>query len=318
MDAEEPITFAVQAQPEDGPSWAGLARRAEEVGFEAIAVADHPGSTASPFVALAALAPVTSSIRLGTAVLNLGLWDPLALATEVATLQILSAGRTVLGVGAGHTPAEWTAVGRDRPSPQVRAARMAEVADAAQALLRGETVTVRTTHVHLDEAELRWPRRPVDPVPLLVGGNGRDVLRYGARAAAVVELTGAGRTLPDGHLHAPRWAPEDLDRRVALVRAERRRRPVRLGVLVQRVAVTADRADVLAAFRQDLVDLMGDDVAPSRADLAATPHVLVGTEDEIVAQLRAHRARWGLTRVTVRADAVEPLAPVIARLRADP
>jgi alkanesulfonate monooxygenase SsuD/methylene tetrahydromethanopterin reductase-like flavin-dependent oxidoreductase (luciferase family) len=86
------IGFALQADPGDGASWVRIGRRAENAGFEAICVGDHPGLTASPFVARAALAHSTSTILLGTAVLNLGTWEPLSLAAEVATLHLLSGG----------------------------------------------------------------------------------------------------------------------------------------------------------------------------------------------------------------------------------
>ena len=53
------ISFALQGHPTGREAWLALARKAEELGFEALAIADHPGSTPSPFVALAATAQVT-------------------------------------------------------------------------------------------------------------------------------------------------------------------------------------------------------------------------------------------------------------------
>jgi alkanesulfonate monooxygenase SsuD/methylene tetrahydromethanopterin reductase-like flavin-dependent oxidoreductase (luciferase family) len=66
---------------------------------------------------LAAAAAATSRIRLGTYVVNAGAREPLHLASEVATLDVVSGGRAVFGAGAGHTPAEWTMFGRPYPSP---------------------------------------------------------------------------------------------------------------------------------------------------------------------------------------------------------
>lgn len=79
--------------------------------------------TADPFVALAAAAAVTERIRLGTCVLNAGVWEPIPLATAVATVDLISQGRAVLGVGAGHTPQEWTARGVPFPGARDRVAR---------------------------------------------------------------------------------------------------------------------------------------------------------------------------------------------------
>jgi probable F420-dependent oxidoreductase len=309
------IGFSVQANLADAATWAQLGRRAEDVGFEAICVGDHPGTTASPFVALAALAHSTSTIQLGTAVLNMGTWQPLTLAAEVATLHVLSGGRAYLGVGAGHTPAEWTATGRPFPSVAKRVEHMIEVVDATRALLGGGPVTLRTEHVWLEAAQMRWPPGPSPTIPLLVGGNGTGVLRYGARVADMVELTGLGRTLSDGHLHLPAWDPAAVDRRIARLTAEQDGRNVRVGALVQRVLVTDERLDLLRSFRDELAALMGNDVAPALSLLLETPYLLVGSESEIVQQLHSSRDRWGITRYTVRDSAIDAMAPIIDRLR---
>lgn len=96
-----PFIFVLQSF---APDLADLATRAESAGFDGLAVADHPGSTWSPFVTLASVVGCTDRLQLGTAVINCGVRDPLDIAADSATLQVLSAGRAVLGVGAGHTP----------------------------------------------------------------------------------------------------------------------------------------------------------------------------------------------------------------------
>ena len=117
-------------------SWLALAVEVERRGFDGLYVGDHPGSGPAPFVALAAAAAATERIKVGTCVLNAGMWDPVALANEVATLDLVSDGRAVLGVGAGHTPDEWTSTGRPYPSPGERVERMVELIEATRALLR--------------------------------------------------------------------------------------------------------------------------------------------------------------------------------------
>jgi alkanesulfonate monooxygenase SsuD/methylene tetrahydromethanopterin reductase-like flavin-dependent oxidoreductase (luciferase family) len=84
---------SVQAQPRDAASWGALARRAETAGYDALLAADHPGVVASPFVALAAAAGVTERLGLGTYVANAGIREPLLLASDVATLDVVSGGR---------------------------------------------------------------------------------------------------------------------------------------------------------------------------------------------------------------------------------
>lgn len=308
------ISFALQGECVERQSWLDLARRAEDAGFAALSVADHPGTTVSPFVALAAAAQVTERIRLATAVVNAGAWEPLALAAEVATLDLMSDGRAVLGIGAGHTPIEWTAVGRPYPTPVERLARLAAVVRAARRLLGGETVTVEDGDVRLVEACLSWRRPGSARVPIVIGGNARPLVRLAAATADALELTGLGPTLPDGHAHEPLWSTADLDERVDLLRSSTAGRPMELGVLVQHVEVTDDRTGALDQYRSKLATAVPGDSLPSIDDLAATPHLLVGTEDELVEQLRFQRERWGIARYTVREPAFHAISTVIARL----
>jgi alkanesulfonate monooxygenase SsuD/methylene tetrahydromethanopterin reductase-like flavin-dependent oxidoreductase (luciferase family) len=231
------VEFVLQAFDSD---LSHVAARAEASGFAGIAVADHPGATWSPFIALASAAGNTDRLLLGTAVVNCGVREPLDIASDAATLQSLSGGRVVLGVGAGHTPAEWAQVGARRPSPSGRVDRFAEVVRSAAALLRGETVTLDGRYVTLRDARLQIQLPP--PPPLLVGGGNPRLVRLGCELADYVELSGIGRTLPDGHLHEPRWSTRQVDAAVDVFErgcAATARRPV-LGALVQHVELTDD------------------------------------------------------------------------------
>jgi probable F420-dependent oxidoreductase len=297
-----PITFSLQARPTDAAEWVALCRRAEELGFDAIYAAHHVGSTASPFVTLAAAAAVTSRVRLGTYVINAGIAEPLQLAADVATLDVVSAGRAVLGLGAGHTPAEWTMLGRAQPAPRERVDRMIAVAEATRRLLLGHTVTADG----LDHARLDQPRPVQDPVPLLIGGNGTRVLRYAARHADIVGLSGLGRTLPDGHSHEVAWRPNQVAERVELVRgaAAAAGCAPQLEALVQHVELTDDAE---AAAQRLAADLRGT----TAADLLAAPYTLFGTPETIAAELRGHAERLGITRYVVRADALDAAAAIL-------
>jgi probable F420-dependent oxidoreductase len=309
--AGESIRFGVQATPESGSAgWRDLAVKVEALGFDALYVADHVGVAASPFVALAAAAAATSTLRLGTYVVNCGVRDPLSIASDAATLDQLSDGRVVLGLGAGHTPAEWTMSGRVYPSPAQRVGRLAETVEAVGALLRGDTVTFHGGSFDLHEAVLAEPRPLQARIPLLVGGNGPALLRMAGRSADVVGLTGLGRTLPDGHRHEVDWRREAIDERIALVRAAARGRATlpALDALVQHVEITDDRNDAAERCAQ---------MAPgtTAADVVTAPYALVGSVDQIVEELVSHRERWGITSYVVRAPAIGLVAPIIEQLR---
>ena len=304
-----PIRISVEAQPEDAASWLALARRVDETGFATLYAADHPGSCAAPFVALAAAAAVTDRVALGTCVANAGLWEPIALASEVATLDVVSGGRALLGLGAGHTPLEWAAVGRPVPVPADRVDRLEQVVDAVRRLLAGEEVTVDGPHVHAVGARLAQPRRVQDRVPLMVGGAGRRVLALGARVADVVGVTGLGRTLADGHRHAVAWAEADLaasfgalDAAVAAAGTSPSRE-----ALVQHVEVTDD-PDAAAAR---LAARLGD-VDP--AHLVDVPYIWLGSVEDIADRLHRHRRRWGVDRYVVRVPALDAATEILRHL----
>jgi probable F420-dependent oxidoreductase len=282
------------------------------VGYDALLTADHPGTTASPFVALAAAAMVTERLGLGSYVSQAGIREPLLLASDVATLDVLSQGRARLALGAGHTPVEWEMVGSRRPDVAGRVRRFLAVAETCRALLAGESVTRATAEMRAHRAELAGPRPLQDPVPFTFGGGNSTLLRWAGEHADVVALSGLGRTLPDGHSHETRWQPADIDRQVALVEegaAKRARAPER-EALVQAVEVTDDAE--AAAHR------LAERYGTTQADVLASPYVWVGTVEEIAAAMKRHEQRWGITRYVVREPHLDDADRVLAHLRGLP
>ncbi len=300
--------LSVQASPADQASWVDLARRCESMGCRALLLSDHPGTGPSPFVALAAAATVTSTLRLGSYVVNAGVRDPLLLASEVATLDVVSNGRAELGIGAGHTPAEWAMTGRTRPPPAERVQALITVTTMVRELLSGRTVPADAAG-GLAEVRLSGPRPVQEPVPVLVGGGNPALLRWGGAHADAVGLSGLGRTLPDGHAHTVSWSAEQLDGHVALVHEGAAGAGLAipdLEVLVQHVELTGDRESAARPLARE-TGLTVD-------DLLAVPYVLVGTIAQIVEQMVTARERWGITRWVVRIDAMDVAERVIAAL----
>jgi probable F420-dependent oxidoreductase len=285
------VTFSLQVQPQDATEWIDTARRAEAAGFAALYAADHPGSCAAPHVALAAAAAVTSTIKLGAYVVNAGVREPMLLAADVATLDVVSGGRAILGLGAGHTPAEWLAVGKTRPDVNGRVDHCIAVAETTRALLAGDRV---------GEAELAVPRPVQKEIPLLIGGGNTRLLRWATAHADIIGLSGLGRTLADGRSHEVRWRADEIDAQVELTRG------AELEALVQHVEVTDDAGAVLA-------DRMADS-GLSESEMQSAPYLLIGTEDEIVTRIRENERRWGITRYAVRRSALDALPNVMARL----
>lgn len=304
-----PITFGVQAgMLSGGRAFLDLARQAEQSGFHALYVSDHPGVSASPFASLAAVASVTATLKLGTYVCNTGVRDPVQLASDAATVDIVSDGRFVLGIGAGHTPAEWTMEGRDYPAPSARVARFGEIIEVVTRLLAGEVVTFQGRYVRTTDAFLLAPRPIHGQLPLLVGGNGKQLLRDAARYADIISLTGLGRTLDDGHRHTADWSGESITERVELIRQTAPDPSgVVLDALVQVVEITND---AIGAAERAAAAAPG--LTPT--DVLDAPYALIGTAEEIEDRLLGYQERWGFTSYVVRETAIGSITPVIARL----
>jgi probable F420-dependent oxidoreductase len=162
------------------PEYAAMARAAEESGFDSIWLGDHllyrgdgraERGPHEAWTLLAALATVTSTVRLGPLVACAAFHPPGLLAKMATTVQDVSGGRLILGIGAGWNRSEFEAFGVpfDR-----RAARFEEVFDIVRRLLDGERVTARGRFWTADEAVLL--PAPSQPIPLMIGSTGPRML----------------------------------------------------------------------------------------------------------------------------------------------
>ena len=140
--------------------------RAEAAGFDSVWLGEHHNSTLlypAPLVGLAAIAARTRRVRLGTGVLLLPLYHPLAVAEEAAMVDVVSRGRLILGVGAGYAPEEFTAFG---VSMKERGSRLDEAVPLIHRLWSEDAVSHAGRHYRIGSATLR-PRpvqRPRPPI----------------------------------------------------------------------------------------------------------------------------------------------------------
>lgn len=179
-----------------------LTRLARDLGYDSIFGIQHYLAslrTPQPLLVLARLVDHSGDMRLGTGIYVATLTHPVQVAEETATLDQLSGGRLVLGVGAGYRANEFAAFGID---PTTRGPRLVETIELVRSLWSGETVhhDGRFFHVDGERACVLPVQRPGPPV--WVGANAEKTIR---RAARIGDAWLASPNVK------PRWAAGHLD-----------------------------------------------------------------------------------------------------------
>jgi probable F420-dependent oxidoreductase len=176
-----------------------VAKAAEDAGFESLFVAEHthiPTSrvtphptgtemsveyahTFDPFVTMSMAAAVTERLRVGTSICLVNERDPIALAKEVASLDLLSGGRLLFGVGAGWNAEEMVDHGID---PTKRWDVLRDRVKLMQALWSDEVASYDGEFVSV-QPSWAWPKPAQSPMPVLIGGGGRRAMRHAVEYA---------------------------------------------------------------------------------------------------------------------------------------
>jgi alkanesulfonate monooxygenase SsuD/methylene tetrahydromethanopterin reductase-like flavin-dependent oxidoreductase (luciferase family) len=172
-----------------------LAQAAEAAGWEGLFVWDHLGyvsgiAGADPWVILAAVAAVTSRLKLGVEISPLSRYRPHVLAQTLVSLDLLSQGRVIFGAGLGHNPDEFSLFGE--PADQkIRAGMLDESLDVLGRLMAGSPVTHHGEHYTVDNVTLQPLPIQRPRIPIWIGGRSHPALRRAARWDGWV-MTAAG------------------------------------------------------------------------------------------------------------------------------
>lgn len=255
-----------------------IALEAEQLGFESLWAFDHFQTVPAPtdeitfesFTTLTALAALTRRVRLGHIVLCAAFRNPALTAKMISTLDTISAGRTVLGIGAGWKRDEWLAYGYGFPETRVRLAILRDQLEVITRMLapgRHVHATFHGEHASVNDA-INLPRPIQSPrVPIMVGGNGPEVTwRLAARFADELNLDGM---LPDNvaaALPTIRARCEEVGRDPATLR-------ISVHVWWEQFARPgAERVDRLAGYRElgvDRIQTLVRDATTNREALEA-------------------------------------------------
>lgn len=211
------------------PRWKMLTTEIQQLGFAGVYCSDHFAPWEAPIVdsidvysALTYLADHSQQVHLGTLVSPLSFRDPVMMARQALAIAELSAGRMILGIGAGWNEYEHNTFGYDLGDVKTRLDRFEEGVAVIAGLIRSdEPVTFSGRFFQLHEARLL--PRPPHPLPILIGGKGpKRILPLVARYADVwnlnassVEIFKEQNALLDDLLKQAGRQPEAVKRTVA-------------------------------------------------------------------------------------------------------
>jgi probable F420-dependent oxidoreductase len=305
----KPFRFGVQVPHAGSASeWRDKARKLEDLGFSTLFMPDHFGDELAPMPAIAMAAAHTTTLRVGSLVLDNDYKHPAILAKEAATIDLLSDGRLDLGLGAGWMRTDYDQLGLPYDPPAVRVDRFEEALHIIKQCLAGERFTYHGEHYRItDYTSFPQPVQKPRP-PLLIGGGGKRVLSIAGREADIVGINPNLRAGAIGREASLDSLKEKTDLKVQWVRDAAGARWNDLEIQM-RFFVTSVRPDRMA-LAEALAPAFG--VSPDEA--LESGAVLVGTEDEITEQLHRRREEWGLSFVVIGDDNVDEFAPIVAKL----
>jgi probable F420-dependent oxidoreductase len=316
----KPFRFGTGAEWRTDPEEIrAVARRAEDLGYATFGMADHFMLPFAPLIGLQAVADVTTTIRLTQTVLNQDLRRPAVLAKELATLDVFSAGRLQVGIGAGWMQSEYDQTGMHYDKGSVRIERLEEVVIVLKGLFGAEPFSFSGKHIYIDALDgLPKPRQKPYP-PIMIGGGGAKLLAVAARQAEIIQVQ---PRIPGGALSmdGSEFTEAAFRQKVGWIRdaAGDRFDEIELGVLLLNVTITEDIDQALNAFAADYqrrARQLGGTFALTREEMLASPVVAVGSLPQICDKLLEVRETLGFSYFTSPVGTPpESLAPIIERL----
>ena len=303
-----PFRFALTAtRAGSAAEWRSIARRAEALGYDTLLVTDHLGRQLAPIPAMAAALEATTTLRVGSYVFANDYRNPVLLAKELATLDVLSGGRIEPGFGAGWSVRDYEMLGIAYDPPATRVARMSEAVRLVDRLLREERVDHRGRFYTVRGAAI-LPRPVQRPrPPFMIGGGGPRVLRFAAEHAEIVALNprfnAAGR-------------PELADLTVGATARKLARLRAAVGARLDAVELNVFVVDAgVTDAPRSLFEGLATRLKSAAAQLVGSPYVLYGSTAALVEQLREQRERLGISYLGLPQSALEPFAGVVRTLR---
>jgi probable F420-dependent oxidoreductase len=306
------IRFGVAVNfPESVEAWRATARKAEDLGYSVLLVADHLGRQWAPLPALVAAADATTTLRVGTQVIANDFRTPLVLAKEIATIDLLTGGRFEPGIGVGHPAtsatgrSDYNQLGVEMDGPGPRVTRLGESLRLIKRFLESEEKFDFDGEFYNAKDVIPFPKPLQRPhPPIMVAGAGPRMLRLAAREADIVNIaprppikgttsrgsTGFGLTIEDELAILKEAAGERYD-------------ALELCVFADRASLTEDPGPA--------VEELASDFGITPEAVHEMPHTLIGSTDAMAGKILLDKERYGVTYRIVQGVLMEAMAPVI-------
>ncbi|MGH9784473.1 MAG: LLM class flavin-dependent oxidoreductase, partial [Terriglobia bacterium] len=283
---------------------------ADTHGFYSVSINDHffspLGAPQTPqlecYSTLSAIAAVTKNVRLAPAVTAMSFRSPAMLAKITSTLDHISSGRFVLGVGSGWQRSEYDAHGYPYPPNAERLDQLADAIKLIKAMWTQDEPTYRGRYFSIEKA-YNYPRPVQKPhPPIMVGGAGKTLLRITAAEAQIANLIPPivnGKDFAQDPDAAVRFDKAELKRRIGMLHgfvAEAGRAPGSVEVSgIAMVNISRSKSEADAAVKA-VGSAMG---FPSEDATRNAPVLLIGTPGEVRRELRSRIEEFGMTYYVV-------------------
>ena len=301
-----PIKFGLFLPTGDFPKARAAAEWADRSGFYSISINDHffspLGTPQTPqlecFSTLSALAAITRNVRLAPAVTAISFRTPAMLAKIASTLDHLSNGRLIMGLGAGWQRSEYDAHGYPYLNNLERIDQLGDAIKVLKAMWTQEEPTFKGRYFSVAKA-YNNPRPVQKPhPPIMIGGSGKKILELVAAEAQLINMIPPivnGKDFVQDPAAAVKFDKGELKRRIRMLysflkAAGRETSSVELSV-ISMVSLSRSKAESEAALAQTAKSMGFPNVEAARN----SPVLLAGTPDEVRRELRSRIEELGTT-----------------------
>ena len=306
------IRFGVAANfPESAEAWKETARKAEDLGYSVLLVADHLGRQWSPMPALLSAAEATTTLRIGTQVIANDFRAPLVLAKEIATIDLLTGGRLEPGIGVGHPAtsatgrSDYNQLGVEMDGPGPRVTRLGESLRLIKRFLESEEQFDFEGEFYRARDVVPFPKAVQRPhPPIMVAGAGPRMLRLAAREADIINI--APRPPIKGTTsRGSTGFGLDIHGELAILKEA-----AGSGYDDLELCVFADRASMTDDPRS-AVEALAVEFGITPEAVHEMPHTLIGSASAMADKILLDKQRYGVTYRIVQGVLMEAMAPVI-------